>query len=97
MADKGAPFYRVAHLASVADEIKQAAQIAAGRGMKAAFLTSLESIYQRLSQDPCKFGEYRFSWQTLEWFIGALRPVCVQYAVHKTQTVVFVKKVILMD
>jgi hypothetical protein len=93
MADNGSPPYRVALLPSVADEIKQEAKRAAALGKKAAFLTSLEAIYKRLCHDPREFGEYRFSWQTLEWFIAAMRPVSVQYAVHRDQPVVFVRKV----
>lgn len=97
MADNSTPLYTVAHLPSVADEIKQEAERAAALGKKTAFLASLEAVYKRLCQDPREFGEYRFSWQTLEWFIVAIRPVSVQNAVHRNQPVVFVIKVTLMD
>lgn len=96
MADNGTPIYSVTHLPSVADEIKQTAEQAAALGKKTAFLASLEAIYKRLCHEPREFGEYRFSWQTLEWFIAAARPVSVQYAVHRDQPVVFVRKVTLM-
>ena len=97
MSKNGAPF-QVSLSGEVAQEIKYCAQVASSMGIRASYISSLDAIQKRLRYDPSVFGERRFGSKTLKLtcYVGAIRPVAVQFAVHDELRLVFVVKVILM-
>lgn len=97
MTNNGQPSYRVIFSVNIAEEIKYLAQKAAAKDLRASFISSLEAIYLRLRRDPFEFGEYRFRSGKVSVFIGAIRPVAVQYAVQADHRLVALQKVVLMD
>jgi hypothetical protein len=98
MTSNDSPSYQVSVSANVAEAVKQLAKAAASTGRRVAFLASFQKIHQRLQNHPSKFGEIRFRLHALKmgYYIGAIAPVAVQFAVHEEKPIVFVSKVFLM-
>jgi hypothetical protein len=63
----------------------------AGKGQ--AFIAALRRIVARLEVEPLVFGEPRYRLPALQLLVrqGAIRPLVVNYAVHETQPLVFIR------
>lgn len=97
MSSNGSVF-RVILSGALRQDIRLLAKIASAMGVKAAFLSSLVAINQRLRNDPLGFGEQRFRTSNPDFNcrVGAIQPVVVQFAVHEQLRFVWVVKVFLM-
>jgi len=69
----------------------------AGRGE--TLLSAFRQILDRLKREPLRFGEPLYRLPALELSIrqGSIRPLLVNYAVHFTQPLVFVRSIKLLD
>jgi hypothetical protein len=58
-----------------------------------AFVAALREIVARLGLDPLVFGEPRYRLPALQLLVrqGAIRPLVVNYAVHETLPLVFIR------
>jgi hypothetical protein len=69
----------------------------AGRGQRV--ISAFREIVARLQRDPLIFGEPRYHLPVLKLLVrqGAVRPLVVDYAVHETQPVVFIRGFTLLS
>jgi len=90
--------YRLTLVGEVREEIKRLGKAAASSGKKQSYLDAWLTIEDRLSSDPCEFGECSFHLLKgeLRCHIGAIRPVAVRFAVHENNRDVFILKVFLL-
>jgi len=94
----GGPRYTVHGSGKIAQSIKGLQHRAKQQGRGEQVLAALKQIYRRLCENPLNLGEplYRLTALGLEVRTCVIRPVNVDFAVHKERFLVFIKGVKLL-
>jgi hypothetical protein len=82
----------------VGDRLKELHREAADSGRGKAFVSAFRQIVARLQRDPVNFGEPLYRLPALRLLVcqGAIHPLVVDYAVHETLPLVFIRGVTLL-
>jgi hypothetical protein len=90
--------YRVVISQAIAKEIGQLQYRASWEGRGEQFLQALRTIVDGLVHRPRQLGEplYQLNALGLQVRSIAVRPVAMQFAVHKDRPIVFIKAVVLL-
>jgi len=90
--------YTVHASGAIADSIRRIQRRAKREGRGDKVVATLSQIYERLQQDPSTLGEplYRLSALRLEVRTCVVRPIVVNFAVHETKPLVFIKGIRLL-
>jgi hypothetical protein len=94
MSDAAAA-YHVVYSGQVRESIKAILRQAKKAGKLSRFGDALQQLDDRLRSDPLGFGELtgRLPWSKVPVHVGFVRPLKVDFAIHETQRVVFVRKI----
>jgi hypothetical protein len=84
--------YRVLNSKSVEDQFLQVMGLAEQSGLREAALRSARWIMEELSRTPHEFGESRWITRTLFARCAIVRPILVEYAIHHTEKIVFLRR-----
>jgi hypothetical protein len=85
--------FRVTMSGNTAQVLKQFHSRAIARGVGSKFLAAFRIIEQRLRTDPVEFGEPLYRLAALELVVchAAVTPLVVDYAVHESRRLVFIR------
>src|SRR5271169_5459905 len=98
MADSSGSLYRLACPAPVLAQLRAWGAAAVARGEGAEYVSALEFINHKLTNDPANWGDplYPLRKVGLTMYRGLRRPLQVHYAVDETRRLVFVKSFTLL-
>jgi hypothetical protein len=90
--------YSVYCSAVIARRLKQIHKRAIEQGRGEAVLSAVRAVWHELSYDPVEFGEplYRLPALQVQIRLGFLGPLLIDYAVHDSKPLVFIKGVMLL-
>ncbi len=82
----------------VAERVRRLQRRAASQNRGAEFITAFRAICDRLRNNPIELGEEINDWQAahLQLRLVVIRPACVEFAIHETEPIVFIRDVKLL-
>jgi hypothetical protein len=91
--------FKVVISVKTAAEIRQLKKDAAKAGLATQFLNHLAALLQRLRDNPHAVGELYRHYPHLELtvYLAVSGPVAIDFGVHETQPLVFVRRVVLLS
>ncbi len=99
MASSSADSYQFAPTEEQLKQLRSWAERATARGRKAEFLTTLKTIYQKLTTEPLIWGDpsYGLNQLGLQVYHRVCSPLHVAYAVDEARRIVYIKKFTLLS
>ena len=88
--------YRVVNSSAVEAQFLQVLALADGKGLQAQALRAARWIMEELRRTPHEFGESRWESRSLLARFAIVRPVLVEFAIHRTERVVFLRRFALV-
>lgn len=88
--------YRVVNSSEVESQFLQVLSLAAAEGRQSEVLRAARWIMEELRRTPNEFGESRWETRSLLSRFAIVRPVLVEFAIHRTERVVFLRRFALV-